>query len=50
MRIDSNRDWHKLVGDHDPDCVFEEDPVLTVPAQPEQRAWLVEIWNRRKGS
>jgi hypothetical protein len=47
MEIDSNRDWHHLRGDHDPECVFAGEPVLTVPATPENIEWLARTWNRR---
>lgn len=46
-RIESNRDWHKLRGDHDDDCVFVEPVTLQVPATDEQLAALVADWNRR---
>lgn len=46
VRIESNRDWHRLVGDHPDACVLW-DAELAVPATDEQRAALVEDWNRR---
>ncbi len=47
VRITSNRDWHKLTGDHTPDCVFDEDYVTMVPANNDSLEWLVAAWNRR---
>lgn len=51
MRIDSNGDWHKLMGDHFESCVFHRDePVLTVPALVVQLQVLVHDWNTRTQS
>ena len=47
MRIESNRDWHRLMGDHDDECVFIDPETMTVPATDEQRAIMVNDWNRR---
>lgn len=48
MRVQSNRDWHRLFGDHDDDCVWgQDDAVMMVPAQPDQLAAMVHAWNRR---
>jgi len=48
MRIESNRDWHKLRGNHAEGCVFSEDaPVMTVPATDCQLEVLVHDWNTR---
>jgi hypothetical protein len=47
MRISSNRDWHRLQGDHDDSCIFIEEDTLVVPATAEQRATMVADWNRR---
>jgi hypothetical protein len=48
MTIESNRDWHRLKGNHDADCVFEtEEEAMMVPATDENLAWMVAAWNRR---
>lgn len=48
MRIESNRDWHRIFGDHTEACLFDEDvEQMMVPATPEQLALLVECWNDR---
>ncbi|WP_416406556.1 hypothetical protein RCH27_08860 [Paracidovorax citrulli] len=49
MWVQSNRDWHRLFGDHDDDCVWgqDDDAVMMVPAQPDQLAAMVHAWNRR---
>jgi hypothetical protein len=48
MRIESNRDWHRLKGDHDEMCLFDADSEIgTMPATEEDRLTMVEYWNRR---
>lgn len=48
MYIESNRDWHRLKGDHDNNCVFEiEEEVMMVPGNEEGLAWMIATWNRR---
>ena len=48
MRIVSNRDWHKLCGDHAADCfIVDQDVHDMVPATDTERAALVSAWNRR---
>jgi hypothetical protein len=48
MRIESNRDWHRLYGDHTEVCLFEADSEqCMVPATPDQLQLLVEDWNLR---
>jgi len=48
MRIESNRDWHKLYGSHANSCVFfDDEPDITVPATNDQLSLLIEDWNRR---
>lgn len=47
MHIGSTRDWHKLYGPHDDDCVFIDDYAMIVPASDEPRAAMVRDWNRR---
>lgn len=47
MSVRSNRDWHRLVGDHDEQCVFVEEETMMVPATDEQLAVVVADWNRR---
>jgi hypothetical protein len=48
MRIESNRDWHRLKGDHDEMCLFDADSEIgTMPATEEDRSTMVEYWNRR---
>lgn len=50
MRIESNRDWHRIFGSHTEDCLFEEDAEqLMVPASPEQLQLMIECWNARFG-
>lgn len=49
MHFNSNRDWHRIDGDHLPDCVFSdvEDAAMMVPATKDGKAWAVTAWNRR---
>lgn len=50
MRIESNRDWHRVMGERDEECVFLDPETMMVPATDEQRELLVRDWNRRKKS
>lgn len=48
MRIESNRDWHRLWGDHYEDCFFPStDENCMVPAADESKKWMIDTWNRR---
>ena len=47
MRIRSNRDTHKLVGDHTEACIYDDDPIIEIDATDEILADIVEAWNRR---
>jgi FtsZ-binding cell division protein ZapB len=47
MRIESNRDWHRLVGDHTEECVFIEPETMMVPATDEQLSLIFRDWNTR---
>lgn len=47
VRIVSNRDWHRLGGDHTPECIFDEQEHVMVPATETERAWLISAWNGR---
>lgn len=48
MRVESNRDWHRIFGAHAEDCVFDADnEQLMVPATPEQLLLMTSDWNKR---
>lgn len=47
MSIESNRDWHRIIGEHDERCLFMDRETVTVPATPEQLTLAVRDWNRR---
>lgn len=47
MHLESNRDWHRIVGDHALECVFTDSETLVVPATKEQRDIAVSDWNTR---
>lgn len=47
MSIESNRDWHRVVGEHDERCLFMDRETVTVPATDEQLTLAVRDWNRR---
>lgn len=47
MRVESNRDWHKLKGDHEQDCFFEYDREDSYPATKEGLEELFGHWNKR---
>ena len=46
-RLESNRDWHRIIVDHDEQCVFIEPDVVMVPATDEQLSIAIADWNRR---
>lgn len=46
MRVESNRDWHRIVGDHDDQCFLTDRDTVMVPATDEQLALAVRDWNR----
>lgn len=48
MRMWSNRDWHRITGEHDEQCVFLEEETILVPATDDQRAVAIADWNRRQ--
>lgn len=48
IRLESNRDWHRLQGDHEDGCPFVGlDETLMVAATDDQLALLFRDWNRR---
>jgi hypothetical protein len=48
MRIESNRDWHRLHGNHSEQCMFDADnECAMVPATDEQLQLLIREWNTR---
>ncbi|MFO6103429.1 Lar family restriction alleviation protein [Pseudomonas aeruginosa] len=47
MRLESNRDWHRIIGDHALECVFLDSETVVVPATKEQRDIAVSDWNAR---
>lgn len=47
MRLESNRDWHRIVGDHALECAFTDSETVVVPATKEQRDIAVSDWNTR---
>ncbi|HFH2600215.1 Lar family restriction alleviation protein [Pseudomonas aeruginosa] len=47
MHLESNRDWHRIVGDHALECVFTDSETMVVPATKEQRDIAVSDWNTR---
>ncbi|HHJ2109606.1 TPA: Lar family restriction alleviation protein [Pseudomonas aeruginosa] len=47
MHLESNRDWHRIVGDHALECAFTDSETLVVPATKEQRDIAVSDWNTR---
>jgi hypothetical protein len=48
-RIESNRDWHRLIVDHnnDPYCFFMDSEPPMYAADDENYSLLVGDWNRR---
>lgn len=49
VRIISNHEYHKLVGQHKETCLFDDDYVTLVPATDEGLAHLVKAWHHRPG-
>ncbi|HIE1382682.1 TPA: Lar family restriction alleviation protein [Pseudomonas aeruginosa] len=47
MRLESNRDWHRIIGDHALECVFLDSETVVVPATKEQRDIAASDWNTR---
>lgn len=47
MSIESNRDWHRLIGEHSEKCVFVDPETMMVPARDDQLALIFEDWNTR---
>ncbi|HDQ4479376.1 TPA: Lar family restriction alleviation protein [Pseudomonas aeruginosa] len=47
MRLESNHDWHRIVGDHSAECVFLDSETVMVPATQDQREIAVADWNAR---
>lgn len=47
MRLQSNHDWHRVMGDHAEECVFMDNETMMVPATDEQRDLAVAYWNKR---
>ena len=46
-RLESNRDWHRIIVDHDEQCAFLDPEVVMVPATDDQLKLAVADWNRR---
>ncbi|SSV28891.1 restriction alleviation protein, Lar family [Acinetobacter baumannii] len=47
MRLVSNHDWHRIVGDHSAECVFLDSETMMVPAIKDQREIAIADWNAR---
>lgn len=47
MRLESNHDWHRIVGDHSAECVFLDSETMMVPAIKDQREIAIADWNAR---
>ncbi len=47
MRLVSNHDWHKIVGDHSAECVFLDSETMMVPDIEDQREIAIADWNAR---
>ncbi|EIU4871602.1 Lar family restriction alleviation protein [Pseudomonas aeruginosa] len=47
MRLESNHDWHRIVGDHSAECVFLDSETMMVPAIKDQREIAIADWNTR---
>ncbi|AHB56392.1 Lar family restriction alleviation protein [Pseudomonas aeruginosa] len=47
MRLVSNHDWHKIVGDHSAECVFLDSETMMVPDIEDQREIAIADWNTR---
>ncbi|CAL5244198.1 Lar family restriction alleviation protein [Pseudomonas aeruginosa] len=47
MRLESNHDWHRIVGDHSAECVFLDSETMMVPDIEDQREIAIADWNAR---
>ncbi|HEJ2887120.1 TPA: Lar family restriction alleviation protein [Pseudomonas aeruginosa] len=47
MRLVSNHDWHRIVGDHSAECVFLDSETMMVPDIEDQREIAIADWNTR---
>ncbi|MGA4815922.1 Lar family restriction alleviation protein [Pseudomonas aeruginosa] len=47
MRLVSNHDWHRIVGDHSAECVFLDSETMMVPDIEDQREIAITDWNAR---
>ncbi|MBG4888329.1 Lar family restriction alleviation protein [Pseudomonas aeruginosa] len=47
MHLESNRDWHRIVGDHSAECVFLDSETMMVPDIEDQREIAIADWNTR---
>lgn len=47
MRLESNHDWHRIVGDHSAECVFLDSETMMVPDIEDQREIAIADWNTR---
>lgn len=46
MSVRTNRDWHRLTGEHADDCLMQDfEPYYA--ATPKDREALISAWNRR---
>lgn len=49
MRVRTNRDWHRLVGDHAENCLLQDfEPYYAATSK--DREALISAWNRRSPS
>lgn len=48
MQISSSRYWHRVVGDHDGDCLLFDADGTIYPATDEGKAEALATWNRRE--
>ncbi len=47
MRLESNHDWHRIVGDHSAECVFLDSETMMIPDIEGQREIAIADWNAR---
>ncbi|HBO5046948.1 hypothetical protein FNL66_33455 [Pseudomonas aeruginosa] len=47
MRLVSNHDWHRILGDHSAECVFLDSETMMVPDIEDQREIAIADWNTR---
>lgn len=47
MRLVSNHDWHRIVGDHSAECVFLDSETMMVQGIEDQREIAIADWNTR---